>query len=274
MGYHTSFFHGGLPGTMYFDLFTKKSGFDHYYSSDSDKDPTHTDNFWGLYDEPFLQLMANELDKFPKPFLSAVFTLTSHHPYKLPPQFDGKLPEGKIPILRTVAYTDLALKEFFDTISKKPWYDNTLFIFTADHTQMPYKEQFDSALGRYRIPIILYSPKITWPKIDQHKLVQQVDILPTLLDLFKIDEPHPALFGKSFFKPTGDQIVILSDQTYFLLKDHLVLESRPDRKTVYDLEKDFKLRSPLSIPYEDLETRLKATVQYYNNGMIENKLYP
>ncbi len=275
-GYHTSFFHGGLPGTMYFDLFTKKVGFDHYYSSES-FDPQHmpketyTDDFWGIYDEPFLQFMSQKLDQFSKPFLSAVFTLTSHHPYKLPPPYDKTLPQGKIPILQTVAYTDMAIQKFMDQIAKKDWYPNTLFIFVADHTQLPYKAQYDNTLGRYRIPLILYSPSIQWPKVDTQKIVQQADILPTLLDLFQIQEKVP-LFGKSIFKKTGDQVVLLSDQTYFILKDSFALRLRPDKSEYFDIKNDFPLNTPLEKPIDGLEKSLRATIQYYNNGLLNDQL--
>ena len=37
-----------------------------------------------------------------------------------------------------VNYTDYALKRFFATASRMKWFDNTLFVITADHTSQIY----------------------------------------------------------------------------------------------------------------------------------------
>jgi len=200
LNYETLFFHGGLPGTMFFDQFTRKAGFDKYFSSADHPNPQDTDGFWGIFDEPYLQFALTEMDKVQKPFITGIFTLSSHHPYTLPEKYKTTLPEGKIPILKTMAYTDNALRLFFEEASKKPWYKNTLFIITGDHTSLPYTEEFNNTLGRFRVPLIFFHPGISeWPKVSTKKLTQHVDILPTLLDMFRIEDSGKSLFGKSVF---------------------------------------------------------------------------
>ncbi|MES2768144.1 MAG: sulfatase-like hydrolase/transferase [Bdellovibrionota bacterium] len=273
IGYETSFFHGGLPGTMYFDQFTKKAGFDKYYSSDDHPHPKDSDGFWGIYDEPFLQFALTEIDKMKKPFVSGIFTLTSHHPYKIPEAYKD-FPKGKIPILQAIYYTDHSLRKFFETAQNKPWFKNTLFVITADHTSLPYTEEFDNSLGRFRVPMIFYHPTFSdWPKINSHKLTQQVDIMPTLLDMFKIQDSNRNLFGKSIFNDKPSEVTLLNDQTYYLVNNKYAVEMRPGHKTLtFNIEKDLKFKNSIENNLE-LEKKLKATIQYYNNGLIENSLY-
>lgn len=273
-GYQTAFFHGGLPGTMFFDIFTKKAGFDRYFSSDDYPDQRDSDGFWGIFDEPFLQFTLSEMDKIQKPFLGGIFTLTSHHPYKIPDKYKDKMPKGSIPILQAVYYSDYSLKKFFEAAAAKPWFKNTLFIITADHTSLPYKPELDTTLGRFRIPMIFYHPSITeWPKIDSKKLTQQADILPTLLDMFKIKDPNRALFGKSIFNDKDPQVVLLNDQTYYIVRDNLAMELRPSFPIeTFNISKTLKLNTSVAND-PILEKRLKATIQYFDNSMIHNSLY-
>jgi len=176
-GYHTAFFHGGTNGTMNFDGFASYAGFDDYYGRfeyDNDKD---YDNYWGIYDEPFLQFFAQKLNSFKQPFFAFEFTLSSHYPYSIPDEHKGEFPEGDMKIHKVVKYADFALKQFFNTAKNMPWYNNTLFILVADHPAQSvvpslknevvesgeelsdYLMKFyKNTSGRYAIPILFFSP--------------------------------------------------------------------------------------------------------------------
>ena len=73
-------------------------GFDHYYGLNEYPTQKDSDGIWGIYDEPYLQYMARELSRRPQPFASVVFTLSTHNPYQIPPQYQGLLPKGELPI--------------------------------------------------------------------------------------------------------------------------------------------------------------------------------
>jgi len=201
-GYHTSFFHGAHNGSMYFDQFMKSAGVQHYFGQNEYPRPEETDGTWGIWDEPFLQWMSGQLNDFPQPFFSAVFTLTSHHPFKIPDQYAGKFPKGTIDIHESVGYTDYALRKFFETAAKAPWYDNTIFVLTADHTYKNARPEYDNELGHYRVPLIIFSPKIQLPRVDTKEIVQHIDILPTILDLVGAHEKEKNYLGRSVFVPT------------------------------------------------------------------------
>ncbi len=112
--YFSAFFHGGinyvlnkkvLPNKKIY--ISKSKNERNEYNNDKD-----FDGYWGIWDEPFLQFTANKINTFKQPFFCAIFTLSSHHPFKVPEKYQNILPKGKLPIQQSIAYTDLALKKF------------------------------------------------------------------------------------------------------------------------------------------------------------------
>ena len=162
-GYNTSFFHGGKNGTMSFDTFSVRMGFDHYYGLNEYPTQKDSDGIWGIYDEPYLQYMARALSQRPEPFASVVFTLSTHNPYQIPPQYEGLLPKGELPIHWTVAYFDRALEKFFTTAATMPWYKHTLFVITGDHIG-PQQTISPRMIDSYRVPIISITRDATYPR--------------------------------------------------------------------------------------------------------------
>ncbi len=132
-GYSTAFYHGGTNGTMSFDIFASAAGFRKYYGRSEYGNEADYDGAWGIRDEPYLQYFAAGLSKMKPPFVASVFTLAAHPPYSLPEEYRRTLPSGPLPVQQCIAYTDMALRKFFATSARQPWYDSTLFIITADH---------------------------------------------------------------------------------------------------------------------------------------------
>ncbi|MBC8084561.1 MAG: LTA synthase family protein, partial [Hymenobacter sp.] len=136
-GYATAMYHAGINGTMGFDTFAgiagvqRYSGLSQYPGGSGSPD---FDGHWGIFDEPYLQFFNRELAALKPPFFATVFTLSSHEPFTVPAQYQGKFPAGTQPIHPTIAYADLALRRFFRAARQAPWYQNTLFVLTADHT--------------------------------------------------------------------------------------------------------------------------------------------
>ena len=179
VGYTSGFFHGSNNGTMGFKSFLKQTGIDHYFGINEypSKDRDYDGN-WGIWDEPYLKYVADCIDTMHKPCFNAVFTLSSHHPYAVPQQYEKELPFHPKTIHRAIAYTDLSLKHFFEYASKKSWFKETVFVITGDHTSHGLLEYFYCPSGRYEIPFLIYSEGIVPQKIK--KSVSQCDIMPTL----------------------------------------------------------------------------------------------
>lgn len=282
-GYSSSFFHGGQNGTMYFDSFAKSAGVEKYFGAKEYANSADDDGVWGIWDEPFLQWMLHKLDAEKKPFVTTVFTLSSHQPYKIPQKYQKDFPEGPIEILKTISYTDFALKQFFAEAEKKPWFKDTLFIVTADHASMHYRPEWDNEAGSYRIPLFLYHPSFEWPKVDTEKVVQHVDILPTVLDYLNIPSPEKNYLGSSLFSE-GDKVAVnFIDGRYILYGKDYFLRWSPghgepqmfaitDREGAHEL-KDELLSTQQVARKQELTQKIKATIQYFNEGMWDNKLY-
>lgn len=273
-GYTTSFFHGGRNGTMYFDVFSKRMGFDRYYGLNEYPDPADSDGIWGIYDEPFLQFVDRELSGYKEPFASVIFTLSSHNPYKIPPEYDGVFPKGDLPILESVGYMDHALAKFFESAAKMPWYKNTLFVITGDHTAAP-RTTYKRLIDAYRVPLILFHPGGGLPKVDARKIVQHVDIAPTILDFLGMDPGRLLPFGHSVFDPVfGGLAFSQLNGNYWIAENKHFLEYH-----VHGTRKLFELGRPDAPVTDKLEIeerlvrKLQAYMQRFNRGLAEDKLY-
>ena len=224
-GYHTSFFHGGRNGTMGFDGFAHSAGFQRYVGlneyPDSEKD---FDGNWGIRDVPFLQFYAHELDKEQQPFMSSIFTLSSHHPYELPPADAERFAGGTMAIHPTLRYADDALRRFFATARTMPWYANTLFIITADHTADIERTGLhsDKAID-YWVPMLYFMPERLESR-QQDRVTQQIDILPTALDLIGHDSPFFSFGHSALRAQSPPYAIVTSNGVYNIIGDRVQVQ--------------------------------------------------
>ena len=275
-GYNSSFFHGGKNGTMGFDAFCNSAGFDQYYGKNEYPDQADFDGSWGIWDEPYLQYIAGMLDKSPQPFVSAVFTLSSHHPYEVPEKYRNRFRKGPLPIQETIMYTDYALQKFFETASHMSWFDNTVFVITTDHTSEAWQPFYQNRVGQYTIPIIFFQPR---GDTTQHLAVtaQQTDIMPTILDMLHYPKPFIA-FGNSLLKSNEPHFGLnFLNGNYQLIQNGFTWQTdHTVSSALYNFEKDSMLTTNLAMSEKEVADKmdqlLKAVIQQYNNRMIENRL--
>lgn len=279
--YQTSFFHGGHNGTMYFDSFMKSLGVEKYFGANEYPTRTDDDGTWGIYDGPFLQWSADQISGFQEPFFSAIFTLSSHNPFRLPPGAEGQFPTGPVDILPSIGYADESLRQFFAKIEKLPWYQNTLFVLTADHTYKSARPEWNNEIGEHRIPLVFFHP--AWeknpklkPAIDTQEITSQIDLLPSILDFLGAETPERNYLARSVFVPGDRFAVTFVDGKYHLIaKDYFLTLSRDNQFRFYKGSDVFE-REPLDEPAElklRLEKRLKACQQYFSEGLWDNRLY-
>lgn len=274
-GYHTSFFHGGQNGTMYFDSFTKGLGVENYFGAREYPNPKDNDGTWGIYDEPFLQFFSEKLTSFPQPFFSTIFTLSSHQPYKIPDAYQKQFPEGPLPILKAVAYTDDSLRKFFEKAAQQSWYHNTLFVITADHTQMSFRKDFKNDISKYRIPILFFHLEQKWPSLDTQSIVQQIDIPASILDYLGIQTPELNPLTQSVFVPGDKAATVDLDGKYFLIAKDYFLDWTPGKSEQMFAAKDVFQAQPLMDPMDRkaiLFNKLKAALEFHNNGLLDNHM--
>ena len=262
-GYQTAFFSGGEHNSMGFEDITQQFGVQQCYCrndfeaaypvNDSTIEP-----FWGVYDMPFFQFMADEIDKMNEPFFASVFSLTSHHPYRVPPDYYDIVPRGHTPEQRVVAYTDLSIRKFFDRVKHEPWFNNTLFVFVADHVSpICYDPQSYTMQGHTSIIEFLYTPDGALRGLD-NTIVQQLDIMPTVLGLVGNKEPYFA-FGRDVFNEPERHPVAFNfiNQVYQYITDSTIFYS--------DAEKVLKtVKGEAQQKDEDF---LKAMLQHYAESL-------
>jgi len=275
-GYYTSFFHGAPNGSMGFDSFSRMAGFDDYFGLDQYPAKNDFDGMWGVWDEPFFHFFAGKLNTFPEPFMASIFSISSHHPFKVPEKYQSKFKKGPAPIVEVVAYTDYALRELFNEISDKPWFANTLFIITADHTNESIHKEFQNNLGSYSIPVIFYKPGSDLRGMKK-RIAQQIDIMPTVLNYLNFDEEYIA-FGNDLLDDSYESFAFNTNgSTYHLyMQDHILemIDNKPvglyNYKTDKYLENNILEREPVIVLR--LEEKMKAIIQSYNSRLIDNNM--
>lgn len=272
-GYETSFYHGGENGTMHFDSFALKLGFEKYFGSQQYPNPNDHDGVWGIWDRPYFQYFADELSKKKKPFFSVMFTLTSHQPYHVPNSEKERFPEQpEHPILKSVMYTDSALKDFFEKAEKQEWFKNTLFILVADHTGPLVFESIDNPLVSYRVPIIFYHPQIQkWPDgLQQDKtLAQQVDLPVTLFDLFQFADARSTLFSRSLMKPGPRNFAVFNGGNYYFSDGNTLLVETNKKQKFLNLQ-DLTTVQPNPVLVEILQGYQQAFSEaMWENGLVK-----
>ena len=285
-GYSSAFFHGAPNGSMGFQAFANTTGFQSYYGLDEYcNSPEHNgmndhDGTWAIWDEPFLKYYAECMNNMKEPFVTSVFTASSHHPFKIPDEYKEIFKEGDDPFFKCVQYTDNALKAFFETASQQKWYNNTLFVITADHTNHSIEPEYRTSSGSLEVPVIFFEPNGQAPfepGIDSTTIAQQIDIMPTVLEYTGYDRPFIA-FGKSLISTTPERnfAVNYNNEMYQYYKDELILLFDGEKSTgLYNIRKD-KLMKENIIGTSDVENKmekeLKAIIQQYMTRMINDRL--
>lgn len=276
-GYETAFFHGAPNGSMGFDAFANVASFDKYYGMTEYNNDDDFDDMWGIWDEPFMQFYAQEMNKMQEPFMTSLFSLSSHHPFKVPEQYTNTFPKGTLPIHQCVGYTDNALRNFFNTASTMPWYENTLFVITADHSTASHFPISKTSTNKFQIPLMFYSHGDTSLVGSDSNLAQQIDIMPTVLNYLGYNKVPYVAFGNNLLDSHSKHFAInYTNGAYQLMVDETVLH--------YDGENiisafNFKEDPSLANNLKDKDTTylqhlpfMQAIIQQYNNRMIEDRL--
>ena len=283
-GYQTAFFHGAQRGSMGFMAFARKTGFQDYYGrEDFDADSRFNgdedfDGMWAIWDEPFLQYYCTKMSEMKQPFMTAVFTASSHHPYVVPEKYKTVYPEEGIIMHKCIRYTDMALGKFFQAASRQPWFKNTIFVLTSDHTNMSDHDYYQTDLGGFCSPIIIYEPTTDRQPAILPAIAQQIDILPTMMGLLHYPDPYFA-FGIDLLNTPADSTWAVNylNGVYQYVKHGHVLQFDGQRtRAVYSL-RDSLMQHNLAgkvVEQPKMERELKAIIQQYMERMTQDRLQP
>lgn len=185
--------------------------------ADSEGVAIHHENIWGIADEDLYSLAIAKFDRAyagNAPFFAHIMTTSNHRPYTFPEDrvdLPQKHREG------AVKYTDWAIGDFIRRSAEKPWFENTVFIITADHTSKAAGRN-DLPPDRYLIPMIWYAPALIKPAI-MPRLMSQIDVGPTLMGWLGLDYDS-RFFGYDIFdlEPGRERAFISTYQKLGYLK--------------------------------------------------------
>lgn len=229
-GYISQFIYGGYS---YFDnmgYFFKNNSYTLIDRSALTSEEIDYENVWGVADENLFELALREIDAQAthRRVFSHIMTTSNHRPYTYP--------EGRIDIPSqtsregAVKYSDYSIGKFIREASRKPWFNNTIFVIVADHcassagkTELP--------VNKYHIPMLIYSPGNIAPG-TMDRLMSQIDIGPTLLGLLNFSYVSD-FFGYDMNKlePGKERAFISTYQSLGYIHDGELVILSPQSKT-------------------------------------------
>ena len=215
LGYYQTFIYGGDANFDNMKGFCIANGFNevidqnHKYlthlNNNYNLDNTSKGTMWGFYDHDIFNSLFNIIKtQNSYPFFTTIFSTTNHDPFKIPQDYEKYFQDIKtgskkyLKAKKTMAYNDLALKEFFDQAKKEEWYYNTIFIITADHG-LTVDRSLPNHPKNGHIPFIIYSDLFD-SQIQIDKIVSQVDIIPTIIDILGEEKYLSHFYGVSGLK--------------------------------------------------------------------------
>lgn len=277
LGYDTSFYHGAPDGSMGFQGFAEILGYKHYYGKTEYNNDADFDGTWAIWDEPFLQYFAKTTGKT-QPFMATVFTASSHHPFKIPEKYKGKFRKGPLEMNEPTQYTDDAIRKYFETAKKQPWFHNTIFVITGDHTNQIYYDEYKKSMNGFAVPIIFYSPNPDYHlKGENPEFAQQMDIYPTLVDLIGYHKPFRS-WGVSLLseKQYPHLIVNWNGSVQYIIGNYIYRFDGQEVKEIYakdDLAFEHNLKGKIHTPeVQHGELLAKAYYQDYMYRIVQRKL--
>ena len=289
-GYQTAFFHGAQRGSMGFQAFARSTGFQEYYGrEDYDADERFGgdddfDGMWAIWDEPFLQYYATKMSEMKEPFMTAVFTASSHHPFAIPEKYQKRFPEENLEIHKCIRYTDMAIGKFFETASREPWFKNTIFVLTSDHTNMSDHPEYQTDLGGFCSPIIVYEPGREAEVLD--KIAQQIDILPTVMGMLHYQKTYFGFGIDLLNTPAEDTWAVnyMGGIYQYVKHGHVLQFDGQNTRSIYALSDSLMQHNLMEHgrwKTEDgktilpqMERELKAIIQQYMERMTQDRLQP
>lgn len=228
-GYVSEFLYGGYGAFDNMNHFFGSNGYEVRDRSDIAPENIHQANIWGVADEDLYSLALAEFDRVHaagQPFFAHIMTTSNHRPYTFP---EGRIdaPQGKRE--SAVRYSDWAIGDLLRRARDKPWFDDTVFVITADHcassggiASLP--------VFRYHIPLLIHSPKHV-PAGRMERLIGQVDIAPTVLGLLGMSY-RSRFFGADVFRlePGRERAFIGNYQRLGYLRDDQLIQLAPGRQ--------------------------------------------
>lgn len=207
-GYKNIFFTSHDEGFDNLGTFIPANHFEKLYSA-KDYDPEKLIGTFGLPDADLFAFATARFDQEQQqPFFATILTTSNHEPYCIPESYSNAFQEQ--PNLRAVNYADECIGNFLKEARQHSWFNNTVFVFVADHGLVVGNNSYDLALSYHHIPLIVYSPALFNKPQTYSELIGQIDIFPTLMGMLHLSYDNNTL-GKDVLKQPREAIYFSAD---------------------------------------------------------------
>ena len=241
--------------------FLYKNDFDKVFSDDEYKfEDKHTN--LGVVDDVMLRHAADLMDRETTPFFSVLLTSSHHTPFYTPPYFKREFSDDRT---NAIHYADAALRIFIERAKKSPWYQNSIFVFVADHG-IPQTTDLPVALSYNSIPFILFDPSVTVGNLVSG-FGTQIDVMPTILSYLNLSYTNNT-FGVDLNNSKRDFAIYNYDDRYAVIDSSLIFVQKYDRSFagVYSLKNAEAINcKELSQECDKLKNAGQSILQFYSN---------
>jgi len=273
--YYNSFIYGGDPEFDNMKGFLKINGIDNFIGN-KDIKAEEISSKWGSFDEDTFRKALNEMDNFPKPFFTLIFTLSSHEPFDLPDSFErkfsGSAERGEY--INSLAYSDNSLKVFFEEFSGKPYFSDTVFLLLSDHGRNRHKN-IPMDREKFHIPFLIYSenPAVKDKAGKISKLCSQTDVLPVLMGILG-GEYENASWGKDILNTTEAGYAYLTDgdRVGIIINDTLTTQS-PGREVLYYNKNDSLIQPGINNSGLKFKKDFLANILYFSTEYLNLQIH-
>ncbi|MFC5580650.1 LTA synthase family protein [Rhodanobacter terrae] len=260
-GYQSDFVYGGYGEFDNMNYFFSHNGYRTVDRRDIPKGATiHSENVWGVADEDLYTLALKQMDDAHaagKPFFLHIMTTSNHRPYTFPA---GRVSQANQTRAGAVAYTDWSIGDFIRRARAKPYFDDTVFVITADHCASSAGKT-SVPVNRYHIPLWIYAPAQIKPQRVE-RLMGQVDIAPTLLGLLNFSY-RSRFFGYDLFQlePGRERAFPATYEKLGYLHQDVLTVLEPQRK-LEQLKPDYATGDASPITPQN-ENQIEQAIAYY-----------
>ncbi len=162
-----------------------------------------------IYDTDLLKAFVEDINKKAEPFLAVTFTGSTHSPWDIPDSWNSFYTGDEAGIMNTIHFSDHAIGQFIEKAKRQPWYENTIFVFVADHGRSYPGNPYHYAPSFFRIPLLFWGPALSadFRGVDINGIASQTDIVATILAQMQLSTDD-YLYSRNLMCPNLDQFAI------------------------------------------------------------------
>lgn len=211
-----------------------------------------------------VDLAIELLEKMPtdKPWELSFNTISSHIPfYGYPNAFAEKPEDAMVRYRNAIRYTDKQLGRFFDVLTKRSDFENTVVFILGDHDtpvdSIDYKVPQPLGVATTQIFIGIFSPdtNLFQGLTVREDVASQLDLGPTVFDLAGVREPNH-FWGYDLLaqeRPANQPSVFFSQNSYYLgFRDHVLVGGLENEEVYSGVDGEFtQVQDSVSIGWKN-----------------------